>query len=228
MKRLCLVLFLGTTILMTACGNQADKDGVHTTENAETPVIVLGDENITHEDLSGETEAEVEGTTSISTEAATENATDGDSSKEVSFTGTYLGIGNAPMDATVKKSVTNEDGTYVEILSCEDDTITIYMEKEILPAERDTLEKVQSYLAGKYEWKSTIASEDEELSKTIDCPVYRFQVSTGEGEETMVHDVAYITTDGFGFLLDCSCEASTFQENLELMEMWIGSAYIGQ
>lgn len=225
-QRVLCALCMMTCMLFTACGQEKSENVENAAASSETPVIILGDENLTEEETASpmETTAELTTQESFSEEASTAEISD---KTEVDYVqGTYLGIGSAPKDATVVESKSYSDGSYTEILSCEEDTIRIHIEKEITDAD-STQDMIQSRMETERGWINTIASTDEVLSESLTYPVYRFQFSTGEGEETMIHDAAYIAAGTEGFLIDCSSEASEFEENLELMEMWIDSVFLG-
>jgi hypothetical protein len=141
--------------------------------------------------------------------------------------GPVLVIGSAPKNAVLVETKESEDGSYYEDLSCEDGKLFIHIEKNKEELLVSDLQTIQSRFESQNNWKDiTLAEQDDSLSESFGYPVYRFRFSTGEGEETNLHDAIFVAGNQYTYLLDCYAAASEYHNQEELMEVFITTSYL--
>lgn len=220
-------IFLASCIAISFVG--CSKENM-TTENAveeQTPKIILGDE-------ASETKKEIEqveaSNDNVTTKGYSEASTETPQEQEEQLNnqkGPVLVIGSAPKNAVLIETKESEDGSYYENLSCEEGKLFIHIEKNKEELLVSDLQTIQSRFESQNSWKDiTLAEQDDALSESFGYPVYRFRFSTGEGEETNLHDAIFVAGNQYTFLLDCYAEASEYHNQEELMEVFITTSYL--
>lgn len=230
-SRLSVAVIL-VSVLLAACTGE-DITTEKTTEQPKEPVIVLGDENLPEPELPGDTEEDddvpvsASGNTEEPEVSPKPSASQNAAETPASVSGPVLVIGAAPKNAVLESSGTDGAGGYTETLLCEDGKIRLYLERGKNGFSERTLQEVQRYYGQKGEWKQvTLAGEDDTLAGAVGFPVFRFRYVTGEGEESVMHNMIYIAHDEYDFVLDASAEASDYPDLEELTEIWIGTVSI--
>ncbi len=224
------VVAVFASVLLAACAGSQDITTEKTTEQTEEPVIVLGDEDlpeVTPDDDKTQLE-EPEPVQGAEQDAAADSpSVSEDAVSRPVIEGPILVIGAAPKNAVLENTDTNSEGGYSETLLCEDGKVRLLIERVGNILTEGTASEVQEYYAAKENWQQiTLAEQDEALSGTVGYPVYRFLYTTGEGEESVMHNSMYVACNEYGFFLDASSEASDYPDMEGLMNTWIETVRI--
>lgn len=228
------VIWILISLMLAACAGGRDITTEKTTEQPKEPAIVLGDENLPEPEIPEKNDEKDALTQPEEQKEESVDKASGESSapeKEVDatnpVTGPVLVIGAAPKSAVLEGNTADADGGYTETLLCEDGRVVLITERGRAFFSEPSVEEIQQYFTEKGNWRQvTLARADDVLSESVGFPVFRFRYVTGEGEESVMHNMIYIAHEEYSFVLDASAEASDYPDIEELTETWIGSVSI--
>lgn len=126
---------------------------------------------------------------------------------------------SAPEDIVMEDFVQRADGSYAKTSYCMEGSVRLLEQREKNVTIEASSFAVQEYFSKTEGWQEdAVVQEDDVLSQTAGFPVYRYRCTTGEGEESVMHNGRCVVLDGCILRIDASAEASDYPDLEEQIE----------